>query len=136
MKKLVNPGLGAAAFPVFLTLAAIFLNSCGNDSSNAPSKTSTVSGRPILYKFDSSTTIGHAPGTGGPKTNVLLTVSCPTADCAMLQPSSSAVTANSDTVTYVVEARTTGSIPDSTNLRFQVVVTRSSVSAAAGAMKK
>jgi hypothetical protein len=130
MKKLINSGLGAAAFLVFVALAAIFFQSCGNsDSKTAAPVIRLVTSHLTLSAHDSSAT--GTTGTGNtPK--VYFTLRCPNNDCNTTQPGST-ITAggSSESASYVLEFQTTDAIPANTNLRLSISFAKAADSASA-----
>ena len=135
MKKLINPGLGAAAFLVIPTLAAICFSSCGNsDSKTATPVIRMVTRGLTLSAHDSSVT--GTTGTGGaPK--VYSTFHCPNGDCSTTQPGST-ITAggSSESTSYVLEFQTTDAIPANTNLRLSISFAKAPDSASETKMSK
>lgn len=94
----------------------------------------------MLKAYDSS--LGGGSGTGihphvaSPAPT--LTISCPNIDCSpMALNSYKAGTTGADSVAYVIEATTTGTIPANTTLRMEIRMKRDTASPiASGAMKK
>lgn len=120
MKKLTNSGLGAAAFLVFLTVAAANFSSCGNADSKNSSTFEAVHNHVIVALADSGLGTGNQPITP-PKTNAMITVSCPLVDCGTAQAGSK-ITASgtSDSGSYVVEFQNEKAIPANTSLQITV----------------
>jgi hypothetical protein len=133
MKRSINPGFGASPVLALFILAAIHLSACGDGSSKVGTpEADLLTNHVILVARDSSQ--GGGSSTGG-KPLVILT--CLDLKCPMMQLGSyTPVAAGTDSVDYVIVAKTTGAIPANATVRMEIRVKRDAAAPLANGEKK